>query len=118
MRKMLAIGMLGIFLLAVAAVQPVTASHQKSFVNKIPSSKELAEKKELAKKILKDPKILKEMMYKRVISTLILQLVQLKHMNFLKKLLIRQEEIKSQLKKQVKPNQCSLQICLMRLEHL
>ena len=61
MRKMLAIGMLGIFLLAVAAVQPVTASHQKSFVNKIPSSKELAEKKELAKKILKDPKILKEM---------------------------------------------------------
>ena len=29
MKKVLAIGMLGIFLLAVAAVQPVTASHQK-----------------------------------------------------------------------------------------
>ncbi|RLF58040.1 MAG: hypothetical protein DRN25_05710 [Thermoplasmata archaeon] len=65
MRKMLAIGMLGIFLLAVAAVQPVTASHQKSFVNKISSSKELAEK------ILKDPKILKEMSILPILKVLL-----------------------------------------------
>lgn len=32
--EILAIGMLGIFLLAVAAVQPVTASHQKGITGK------------------------------------------------------------------------------------
>jgi len=37
MREILAIGMLGIFLLAVAAVQPVTASHQKLSLPAIPA---------------------------------------------------------------------------------
>ena len=52
MKKVLAVGMLGIFLLAVAAVQPVTASHQKISLPAPAVSKVLTNLKTIKEKIL------------------------------------------------------------------
>ncbi len=78
MREILAIGMLGIFLLAVAAVQPVTASHQKLSLSAIPaiSHKSLLERvssmKDLIKGIAEKRKSLVSIVDKKDIVSIIL----------------------------------------------